>query len=581
MRLSNTFSRSAAVGSLLLATLAGCSTTGPSDESSSSAVRSITNAEALDDFNEIAASFRSLYGAMERKQARYHFNYEQLVVEYRARVTAATTESEYRGIFQEFISRFEDPHVSLSFPITSDDSRGFSLPFKVMPVEDTFVVYDVDTSLGGALKRGDELVSIDGKAAMDLANSWEKYGSLANHRASMHTAAARLTGRAAYLFSTVNPSSPVTVHVRGADGLERDVVLDWKETVHPLPPTTNVPRAGETTRQNAMAISDTALEVITAESGKMGARVPYFMTPEVRAALRGAREVTPSDATFRKFSLDHAAATAINYFALKYEFQGKKVLFIRLPSYSPPDAAGSLNYLRALIDEFQPQVDALVLDETHNPGGSVGFAAGVISLLANGQYNDYVQQMHADRKWINALLKEGQQLQSTEPEEAAVVLDWAHQVDVAYSAGRSLSAPFPFTSLDGKGTPDATHWSKPAMILVDELSVSCADLVPAVAKANGMATLFGQTTMGGGGNVETALVLSHTQAELKLSRGLGTVFDPTGAYPEERQIEDNGVSPDISHTHTLQDFRAGYVGYAAAFNAALVSKITPANTQTP
>jgi C-terminal processing protease CtpA/Prc len=105
--------------------------------------------------------------------------------------------------------------------------------------------------------------------------------------------------------------------------------------------------------------------------------------------------------------------------------------------------------------------------------------------------------------------------------------------------------------------------------LADELSVSNADIVPNVLKVNDVAPIFGQRTMGGGGNVEVVATLSNTQAQLHLSRGLFTVYDPTNAYPESTFIEDNGVVPDVSYSHTLADFRAGYVGYVAAFNSAL------------
>jgi hypothetical protein len=84
-----------------------------------------------------------------------------------------------------------------------------------------------------------------------------------------------------------------------------------------------------------------------------------------------------------------------------------------------------------------------------------------------------------------------------------------------------------------------------------------------------MMALFGQRTMGGGGNVESVAVLTNTRAELRMSRGVATVYDPTGRYPEERMIEDNGVTPDIVYSHTLADVRAGYVGYVKAFNSAL------------
>jgi C-terminal processing protease CtpA/Prc len=146
-------------------------------------------------------------------------------------------------------------------------------------------------------------------------------------------------------------------------------------------------------------------------------------------------------------------------------------------------------------------------------------------------------------------------------------------VDAAYSANKSHSAPIPFFFESETIDPDPVHWTKPAIVLIDELSVSCADFVPAVLKANGTMPVFGQRTMGGGGNVEGVATLTHTRARLNLSRGLATVFDPSGAYPEARFIEDNGVVPDVVFSHTLADFRGGYVAYVRAFNAELAKSL--------
>ena len=145
--------------------------------------------------------------------------------------------------------------------------------------------------------------------------------------ASMHTAAARLTGRSSYLSEGLNPAVPVTIHLRGVDGVERDVQLSWKLSQHLLPvPQVQVPVAGTTTRHNAMAVSIPALRLTTAELNQMGARVPFFMTPQGRQALDGAHDVKPSAATFAKFGLTPEAADAINYFAVSYNLGGKHVL---------------------------------------------------------------------------------------------------------------------------------------------------------------------------------------------------------------------------------------------------------------
>lgn len=106
-----------------------------------------------------------------------------------------------------------------------------------------------------------------------------------------------------------------------------------------------------------------------------------------------------------------------------------------------------------------------------------------------------------------------------------------------------------------------------------ELSTSAADTVPLLFKVNHIAPIFGQRTTGAGGTVEPVAVLPNSDYTVYLSRGLVTTFDPTGEYPEENFIEDLGVTPNIEYSHTLADFRAGYVGYVRAFSDALVDEI--------
>ncbi len=561
---------------VLALTVAACgSSDSQSDTSDTSELRGITNGEALADFDQIATSFRGLYGALVRKEARYGFKFESLVTDYRARVKHARTEAEYRGIFQEFVSRFQDAHVSLSMELVNDTSHAFRIPVAVMPVEDTFVVYRVGAAVGDQVKVGDELLAIDGKSAKDLAAGFLKYVGTPNALSSAHIAAARLTSRSVYLSKGLKAGAQAKLHLRGTDGTLRDAVVAWAEIPHLLPPLAPPPQAGKSGPKTMTAASDIAAEVTREELGKLGARVPFYMTDAVKASLGITAEVKPSAAALAKFGVSADAAAQIDYFAATYTTNGKKVLLFRLPDYTPADAGAALNYIRALFDEQQTQVDALVFDETHNPGGSVSFAFGVVSLLAPKTVNSMVQEMHGDRLWIQSFADASTQVAQADPNDplAAVFMQDAHLVDDAYSAKKPLSVPLPMFTATPTLDADAAHWTKPFMMLTDELSVSCADFVPLLVQANGLAPLFGQRTMGGGGNVEQVATLTNTQGQLRISRGLGTVYDPTGAYPESRFIEDNGVTPDVSYSHTLADFRAGYVAYVGAFNAALAQQL--------
>jgi Peptidase family S41 len=556
--------------SLVACSSADSSSNEGTDESD---IRGISRSEALADFNEIVTSFRGLYGAMDRKQEKYGFKFDDKVKEFKDRIHKAKTEREYRGLFQEFVSLFQDAHISLSMDLVSDFSHAFRLPVSVMPVEDTFVVYKIGDGMTG-VKIGDELLAVDGVPAKDISASFLKYVGIPNPKAAAHVAAGRITSRPVYASKGLKDGVPAKLRLRGADGVERETGVAWAEVPHLLPPPSSIPKAGMSGPHKTMASSLVAAEATREELAKLGARVPFFMTDPVKKAL-GATEVKPSAAALTKFGLTSEQADAVNYFAATYPLNGKKVLLLRIPDYEPQDAEAALNYIRALFDDQQAQVDGLVLDETHNPGGSVDFAFGVVSLLAKKTVNSMVQEMHADRLWIQSFASAADQVSQGNPNDpfAIALRADAHLVDDAYSAHKSLSVPIPMFTITPTLDADPAHWTKPVMMLADELSVSCADFVPLLFQSNGVGVLFGQRTMGGGGNVEQVATLTNTQGQLSISRGLGTVYDPTGKYPDSRFIEDNGVTPDVLYTHTLADFRAGYVAYASAFNATLTKQL--------
>lgn len=107
-------------------------------------------------------------------------------------------------------------------------------------------------------------------------------------------------------------------------------------------------------------------------------------------------------------------------------------------------------------------------------------------------------------------------------------------------------------------------------MLVDELAGSCGDILPALMKENKRATLFGERTLGLGGNVEGVATLPKSQIKVNLTRGLFFVYSPTGEYDMSKAIENNGVTPDIHYQHTVKDVRAGYVDYVRAFSKAAI-----------
>jgi hypothetical protein len=554
-------------------------------EKDTNALRSLTNTEARADFDQLVNAFRGLWGAMKRKEARYGFSFDALASEYAAKVAAASSDTEYERLYAEFIAHFKDAHVSLNAAVVPDEIDSFGLPLRVMPIEDTYVVYLVAPELAAhaPIARGDELLSIDGSPTAELVAQLSTYDGIPNPLSMKHLAANYLTDRPSTISGNIQDGDPVELKLRKPTGEEIAVTLRWARAPHVLP-TTSVPQADEPDHQQ-MAVSESAQRAIDAEAASFGAAVPFYMTAEVVAAYHVA-PVVPSDSAVDKFHVDKGVADSHKYAAYTYQYCGKKFLLLRLPDYVPldlPDRSSaaatreSVNYLRALLADQQPLVDGLVFDQTHNRGGALDLAAQFVSLLTAQPVSGIVQEMHADRNWIGEYLAAAQKIRNASPTQPnppdALQLEaYAHEIDLAYSNGAPLSAAIPFPGIPNLIQPDADHWSKPFIVLSDELSVSAADSVALMIKVAQLAPLFGQTTVGAGGSVESS-TLTYSGLGLHLSRGLFTTYDPSGTYPESNFVEDVGVTPDIPYSHTLADFRAGYVGYVGAFSDALASKV--------
>jgi C-terminal processing protease CtpA/Prc len=136
-----------------------------------------------------------------------------------------------------------------------------------------------------------------------------------------------------------------------------------------------------------------------------------------------------------------------------------------------------------------------------------------------------------------------------------------------WRAGKTITDPYHTMGPDQiNPNPDATY-TKPILMLINQLDISGGDFVPAILQDNGRATLFGTRTSGAGGYVYSA----------PLSSRFGVAsFSYTASIAERvncEPIENLGVSPDIEYQLTEDDLRYGYEDYKEAINEAVLSLI--------
>ena len=102
--------------------------------------------------------------------------------------------------------------------------------------------------------------------------------------------------------------------------------------------------------------------------------------------------------------------------------------------------------------------------------------------------------------------------------------------------------------------PHPRGYTKPIVMLIDEMSGSGGDAFPAMLQGYGRAKLLGTRTMGAGGHVVDAPSLNNSGIQISLTKSL--FYRPDGVA-----VENNGVAPDFPYTITRDDFIYQYRNY--------------------
>lgn len=578
---------------------AGCSNELPSSSISvtdPNAIRPLTQDEALADYDTMIASIQSLYGPLEFKERRFGYNFAKEAQAIRAKFVNAKTDFDKQALFYEALRKLEDGHISLSQPIRERSE----IPVVIMPVEDKFLVARVAPTLAPyGIATGDEILSIDGMTPADALKIILKYTWFANAQSDQHMAY-YFFYRPSFIVELLPKDAFAQIEFAKPDGTKKLARIAWKRTSPQervdLEPRANlsVDAVSATKSRDAKTILGNDSMTSTALSDRlqvwgsianMGDPAPWYWNPRLKRKY-GVTMVTPERERVQMFyslwhrelnvfdpelpALEPLPAALPLVWAALYKHNDKTVFMVRQPSYGVSSAALYLAIYSALIEQYQPLADVMVLDQTHNPGGSVTYGEGFVQLFAPKGLNTFVQFLNADRLWFTKL---STYWTSLDPATAGStvgnrLLATAKGLERDSENGLRLTKdPFSFNLREvSPPAPGGAVWKKPVLVLIDELCGSGGDAIPMILKANGLAKLFGQRTAGLGGSVEKVIDLPYSRAELRLTRGLFTTFKPDGKYTDADFVENNGVVPDVVYSHTVADVRDGFDAYFKAFS---------------
>ncbi len=319
---------------------------------------------------------------------------------------------------------------------------------------------------------------------------------------------------------------------------------------------------------------------------QIGSLIPSFKLPKNFKRI----EVPPQVLYDPKFS---AFFSPDSFFAGTFLRHGKRVGFLRIPSYSASSIGAIGTTIRYYIARLQAESDYLVIDQTNNPGGMVIMSDMLLKALC-GKYNPE-RHMHFSVKPSQGFIRQYLELRDSiaknednllSPEE---VMDFVSRLDKeyekiykAYTEGRDLTDPISmlvlseysektfdkalfklpwgpiFKAMLGVNIQEAQTYTKPVYFMINELDFSGGDATPAGFQDYGRGKLVGThengRTAGAGGTVEEFSIRSVIEMALHWTTSL--MVRPGG-----KLVENYGVHADFSVPLTQQDIANNQANY--------------------
>ncbi len=547
----------------------------------------ITADQRLIDFQHLAGLYAQNYGPYEFKRDVIGFDLMKLQP-WIDRVRAAKSDIEFYDICAEYVAALRDTHSSFNTGSTFTARIGLSADIYDGKVLLDFIDRSTLPAAAYPFEVGDEVVTLDGRPADYWTSELTRTIAFANQRATRRLGAGYLFYRAQSIYPRA-PEAGETLRVeirRSATGAIESYAIPWVKSGYPVTSAGPVPSPAArrqqdpaaTPRLNHYGLPEGTAPMLEAFQNKrwdlaerglarlrgLGSRTPYFTLPDGFQRRLGSR------------------ATDFHYSGA-FTAEGKRIGYLRIPHFSPADEAAAWNELFAEVTYLNANTDGLVLDITRNTGGGC-YAEDALDLLIPWPYLSLADQIRVSR---SALTQAEAQLASIEgaglPSE--LVAQFRSIVDAlrrAYQQNRGLSDPVPGCSLtlerdtarDRLG--NILAYTKPMVILTDELSISFADYAAAILQEAGRGPLFGYRTNGAGGSVYSINAGFYSEAATSITWTIGTRnrYIGTDDYGTTNRLENVGVRPEISFDYMTRDnLLSGGRLFTSAFTRAILDEI--------
>jgi hypothetical protein len=563
----------------------------------------LTPEQRVQDLQTIAGMYAKRYAPANWKVAALGVNVLDLVP-WIQRARAAKNDLEYAEVLMEYTASFQDSHVSLGMTANFVASLGF-----FADIYDGKVLIDlVDRNAlpvrDFPFTDGDELVTIDGRPALEVGQELARLSGAGNPRAGLRLGVQRITSRAqSAVPRAVDVGDEAVVEIRRASGELQTYRLPWRKSGFPVRTFGQVPSPVISATASGSATDAPAetpdlpawrkvfyeMHIASADLPELRRENPVVVNPETGNEL-SPRGVLNYGSRFMVWNLPTGFTIRLGrlpsdvFYTGVYQNEGQRIGYLRIGSF-PVYSNAQLAQLEAEVAFFNANTDGLVVDVMRNTGGSICSASDIAARIVPGNHDHPGLAFRPTISRILAYDNSITQLRglNAPPWTIELYTFIRNQLAEAYNANRGMPGPAPICDWGYTITSLPTAYRKPLIVLVDDFSTSTGDYFPALMQDNKRGPIVGMRTNGAGGSVINVQGGWYSETNTRVTESLMVRPESRNiaGFPASPYIENVGVRPDIELDYmTRENLVTGGRPFVEAFTKIIVDEIKKA-TPTP
>jgi hypothetical protein len=550
------------------------------------ALGQLTVEQKVADFQQIAGLYAKRYAPYEWKRDVFGFDLLNSAP-WIDKVLATKDDLDFYEVLSEYVSKLNDAHDVYELPANFVARLNFTVDI----YDGKLLVDSINRTLLPATEfpfaAGYELVSIDGQPAKTLLQTLLRYQVAANDRSTSRLAATLLTIRPQVLMPHA-PDVPEisTVVFKRPDSQLEAYRIPWVKSGLPLT------AVGKYITPSANTFT------LRVAGDSPPDEIPAYLAPLIRLqntripdrTVLGFGSLTPIFAqSLPPGFVRRLGSTGDPFFSGTFEARGFRIGFIRIPNYAPTNATAALTAFQNEMAYFQANTDGLVIDDMRNPGGTLSYVDQLLSLVIPVPWRAMGFEVRATSEWVMDISVALEQAKAAgAPQNIIDLLAMIKGAIVNANAsfrGRTEPIPLDDVPLDRSPLTDSQGhllaYTKPLIVLIDEMTASGAEVFAAGIQDNARGRLVGRRTMGAGGSAETweagSYSLGSTSVtESLMNRGHNVITrgHRKTSYPVAPYVENIGVHPDLRIDYMTTDnlYQSGKP-FVDAFVTAIVNQI--------